>query len=79
MRGLMGKGESVMKRTLKHDDVVFMFSSSDPVAYVRESDGRRVYEWQDIRDMFEGNRIRILSQPYSQHGRSYNLSGDAAG
>jgi hypothetical protein len=51
----MGKGESVMKRTLKHDDVVFMFSSSDPVAYAKY--GATVVAWGGPHSLKDTRRL----------------------
>ena len=58
MRGPMGKGESVMKRTLKHDDVVFMFSASDPSAYAKY--GATVVAWGGPHSLKDTGRLKEM-------------------
>ena len=58
MHGPMGKGESAMKRTLKHDDVVFMFSASDPSAYAKY--GATVIAWGGPHSLKDTGRLKEM-------------------
>lgn len=62
MRIITGKGESAMKRTLKQDDVVFMFSSNDPLAYVKY--GATVVAWGGPNSLKDTRRLSEMGIHY---------------